>query len=98
MLSTEIFAVLTFQESRDGVRGKGLAHVLNDILHHAVKKVLLVDAVALHNIPGDYGMINAVDNLIGTLLVILTKRNELENRQSECIPPAVPGGTRRCLP
>ena len=64
--------MLTFQKSRDRVSRKGLAHILDDVFHHAIKKILLVDTVALYNIAGNYGVINAVDDLIGTLLIILT--------------------------
>lgn len=66
--------MLTFQEGGDRVCGKGLAHIFNDKLHYTVKKILLVDAVTLHNIAGDHGVVDAVDDLIGVLCVIFTQR------------------------
>lgn len=60
--------VLAFQEGGDRIGGEGLAHIFNDKFHHADKKSLLVDAVTLHNIAGDHGVIDTVNDLIhGTL-------------------------------
>ena len=66
--------MLTFQKGGDRIGGKGLAHIFNDKFHYTIKKILLVDAVTLHNIAGDHGVVDAVDDLIGVLCVILAQR------------------------
>lgn len=41
--------------------------------------------VALHNIAGNHGVIDAVDDLIGALLVVLTERHEGEAAEANII-------------
>ena len=63
--------MLAFQKCRNLIIRECLAYVLDNEFHHAVKKILLVDAVTLHNIAGDHGVVDAVSDLIGALRVIL---------------------------
>ena len=65
--------MLAFQKCRNRISRECLAYVLDNEFHHAVKKILLVDAVTLHNIAGDHGVVDAVSDLIGALRVILAQ-------------------------
>ena len=71
-------AVLTFQKGRNRIGGKGLAHIFDDEFHHTIKNILLIDAVTLHDIAGDHGVVDAVDDLIGVLRVILAQGDDGE--------------------
>lgn len=50
--------------------------MFNNILHDTIKKILTIDSMALYNISGNHRMIDAIDNLIGTLLVIIPQCND----------------------
>ena len=85
-------AVLAFEESGDRICREGLAHILDDILHHTVKKILLVDAVTFDNITGNYGVVNAVDDLISALLIIFAKCNDGKTAEADILLQQFPAG------
>src|SRR5699024_6078255 len=71
--------VLTFQKLCNRIGRKSLSHIFNEVLYNAVKKILSINPMTLHNVSGNNRMVDTIYNLIGILFIISSKSN---NRKS----------------
>src|SRR5699024_5202717 len=74
---------LAFEKLRNGVGGKGLAHIFHDILYNTVEQIEVHDIVPLCNIVGNNGVIDSLHDLIGGAFVKVAQRHNGESTQPQ---------------